>query len=104
VEVAEAVRSVLPEESPLFVRISGTDWAEGGWTLEDSVFLSSRLRESGVDLVDCSSGGLVQDAKISQAKAHVRFFALWNRLGSGSGGKLDSNRKQTGRVVPCQVL
>ena len=47
------------EQLPLFVRISATDWAEGGWDLEQSVELCRRLREAGVDLVDCSSGGLV---------------------------------------------
>ncbi|HQR44499.1 MAG TPA: NADH:flavin oxidoreductase/NADH oxidase [Thermoanaerobaculia bacterium] len=59
-----AVRSAWPEERPLAVRISCTDWAEGGWTLEESVELARRLKEEGADLVDCSSGGLVPDAKV----------------------------------------
>ena len=58
-EVVAAVRKSWPERSPLFVRISATDWAEGGWTLDESVELAKRLKNSGVDLVDCSSGGNV---------------------------------------------
>ncbi len=63
-EVAEAVRSVWPELLPLFVRISASDWKEGGWDVEQSVELARRLGGRGVDLVDCSSGGAVPDAKI----------------------------------------
>jgi len=63
-EVINAVKSVWPEENPLFVRISATDWTEGGWTLEDSVHLATILKDMGVDLIDCSSGGNVYNAKI----------------------------------------
>lgn len=63
-QVTEAVREVWPEENPLFVRISATDWTEGGWSAEDSVRLAHLLKAAGVDLVDCSSGGNVYDAKI----------------------------------------
>lgn len=63
-QVVEAVRSVWPSGDPLFVRISSTDWTEGGWETEDSVRLSSILKESGVDLIDCSSGGNVYNAVI----------------------------------------
>jgi len=63
-EVAEAVRAVWPERLPLFVRISATDWKDGGWTIDDSVMVAARLRTKGVDLIDCSSGGLAVDAKI----------------------------------------
>lgn len=56
-EVATAVRAAIPESVPLFVRISATDWIDGGWTIEDSVVLSRRLKEVGVDLIDCSTGG-----------------------------------------------
>jgi 2,4-dienoyl-CoA reductase-like NADH-dependent reductase (Old Yellow Enzyme family) len=56
-EVVDAVRQVWPERLPLFVRISATDWADGGWTLDESVVLARRLSEHGVDLIDCSSGG-----------------------------------------------
>lgn len=63
-ELADAVRSVWPERFPLFVRISATDWKEGGWTLDDSVKLAMELRRRSVDLIDCSSGAMVPDAKI----------------------------------------
>jgi len=63
-QVVDAVKSVWPVENPLFVRISSTDWTEGGWTLEESVRLAYILKELGVDLIDCSSGGNVYDAPI----------------------------------------
>jgi len=63
-EVTDAVRSVWPLENPLFVRISSTDWTEGGWSAEDSVKLAYVLKDRGVDLVDCSSGGNVYNAKV----------------------------------------
>jgi 2,4-dienoyl-CoA reductase-like NADH-dependent reductase (Old Yellow Enzyme family) len=63
-QVIEAVKSVWPAENPLFVRISATDWTEGGWTIEESVKLASILKGLGVDLVDCSSGGNVHNARV----------------------------------------
>ncbi|HNR40634.1 MAG TPA: NADH:flavin oxidoreductase/NADH oxidase [Bacteroidales bacterium] len=60
--VVEAVRSEWPAENPLFVRISATDWTEGGWSLEDSIQLASVLKGLDVDLIDCSSGGNIFDA------------------------------------------
>ena len=63
-ETVRAVRPVWPERLPLTVRISGTDWVTGGWTVADSVELSRHLKAAGVDLVDCSSGGIVPEAKI----------------------------------------
>lgn len=63
--VAECVRGAMPEELPLFVRVSATDWAEeGGWDIEQTVELAKRLKETGVDLIDCSSGGTLPKAKI----------------------------------------
>lgn len=59
VEVARAVREGWPQKWPVFFRLSATDWAEGGWDLSQSVRLAQALKASGVDLVDCSSGGLV---------------------------------------------
>jgi 2,4-dienoyl-CoA reductase-like NADH-dependent reductase (Old Yellow Enzyme family) len=56
-EVVRAVRGMWPERFPLFVRISVTDWAEGGWDIDQSVELARQLRLLGVDLIDCSSGG-----------------------------------------------
>jgi 2,4-dienoyl-CoA reductase-like NADH-dependent reductase (Old Yellow Enzyme family) len=63
-QVIDAVKSVWPVENPLFVRISSTDWTEGGWTIEESVKLAFILKEMGVDLIDCSSGGNVHNARI----------------------------------------
>jgi 2,4-dienoyl-CoA reductase-like NADH-dependent reductase (Old Yellow Enzyme family) len=63
-EVTEAVRTVWPDELPLLVRISATDWADGGWTADDSVRLARLLAPLGVDLIDCSSGGLVTHQRI----------------------------------------
>jgi 2,4-dienoyl-CoA reductase-like NADH-dependent reductase (Old Yellow Enzyme family) len=62
--VARAVRDVIPSGTPLFARLSVTDWVEGGWDLAQSIELSKRLKVSGVDLIDCSSGANVADAKI----------------------------------------
>ena len=64
IEVTEAVREVWPEEYPVFVRISATDWIEGGWTVEDSVALSKVLKTKGVDLMDCSTGGNITGVRI----------------------------------------
>lgn len=73
-EVTRAVRSVWPEDLPLFVRISATDWVDGGWNEEESVKLAKLLKENGVDLIDCSSGGLVPHAQIPvEKKYQVRF-------------------------------
>jgi len=58
-EIIEAVLQVWPSSNPLFVRISSTDWTEGGWTANDSIELAKILKDKGVDLVDCSSGGNV---------------------------------------------
>ncbi|MDG2431084.1 NADH:flavin oxidoreductase/NADH oxidase [Flavobacterium sp.] len=63
-EVVEAVQTEWPSNLPLFVRISATDWAEGGWNAEESVALSKILKEKGVDLIDVSSGALVSHQKI----------------------------------------
>ena len=56
-EVVTAVRCSWPERAPLFVRISATDWMEGGWDIQQSVELARQLGKLGVDLIDCSSGG-----------------------------------------------
>jgi 2,4-dienoyl-CoA reductase-like NADH-dependent reductase (Old Yellow Enzyme family) len=63
-EVTEAVRAVIGNQIPLFVRISATDWVDEGWNLIDSVELSIKLKERGVDLIDVSSGGAIHNAKI----------------------------------------
>jgi 2,4-dienoyl-CoA reductase-like NADH-dependent reductase (Old Yellow Enzyme family) len=74
-EIVEAVRAVWPERLPLFVRISATDWAPGGWDLDQSVELSASLRQRGVDLVDCSSGGAVPYAQIAAGPGYQVPFA-----------------------------
>jgi 2,4-dienoyl-CoA reductase-like NADH-dependent reductase (Old Yellow Enzyme family) len=63
-QVVRAVRGVWPEDLPVFVRISATDWIEGGWDLAESTELARQLKPLGVDLIDCSSGGLVPNVKI----------------------------------------
>jgi 2,4-dienoyl-CoA reductase-like NADH-dependent reductase (Old Yellow Enzyme family) len=63
-ETVKSVRAEIPEDTPLFVRISATDWVDGGWTLDESVEVSQLLKRAGVDLVDCSSGGAVRRAPI----------------------------------------
>jgi len=73
-EVVSEVRRSIDEQSPLFVRISATDWIEGGWTLEDSVKLARELKALGADLIDVSTGGNVPNAQIPVAPGYqVRF-------------------------------
>lgn len=73
--VARAVRQAFPADRPVFVRISATDWAEGGWDLPQSIELSKLLKKDGVDLVDCSSGGLVPNAKVAVGPGYQVPFA-----------------------------
>jgi 2,4-dienoyl-CoA reductase-like NADH-dependent reductase (Old Yellow Enzyme family) len=82
VEVVDAVREVWPAEHPLFVRFSATDWAEGGWTVEETTQLTKQLGGHGVDLVDISSGGLVPGAVISSGPGYQVPFARHVRAGS----------------------
>ena len=82
-EVARAVREAWPAERPLLVRISASDWAEGGWDLEQSVELCRGLRAAGVDLVDCSSGGLVPHAKVPLGPGYQVPFAAAIRARAG---------------------
>jgi 2,4-dienoyl-CoA reductase-like NADH-dependent reductase (Old Yellow Enzyme family) len=82
-DVASAVREVWPAELPLFVRISSTDWVEGGWDLPQSIRLAQGLRERGVDLVDCSSGGNVLGAKIPLGPGYQVPFAKAVRQEAG---------------------
>ncbi|HEX4567750.1 MAG TPA: NADH:flavin oxidoreductase/NADH oxidase [Vicinamibacterales bacterium] len=82
-EVADAVRGVWPERLPLFVRISATDWTDGGWTIDDSAALAARLKPRGVDLIDCSSGGNVAHAKIALGPGYQVPFAERVRRDAG---------------------
>ena len=63
-EIAQAVRAAWPDDRPVFMRVSSTDWVDGGWNLSSSIELAKLLKAVGIDLVDCSGGGLVPDAKI----------------------------------------
>jgi hypothetical protein len=73
--VAEQLRRLMPDEMPLFTRISATDWVQGGWDIEQSVILSRELKARGVDLIDVSSGALVPTARIPVAKGYQVPFA-----------------------------
>ncbi|NNK63785.1 MAG: NADH:flavin oxidoreductase/NADH oxidase, partial [Gemmatimonadetes bacterium] len=82
-ETTRAVRRALPEDVPLFVRLSCTDWAEGGWTLDESVKVSRLLGEEGVDLIDCSTGGAARNARISVGPDYQVPFAERIRRDAG---------------------
>ena len=82
-EVVRDVRRVWPERLPLAVRLSCSDWVEGGWTLEDSIELSRRLKDEGVDLVDCSSGGSTPLALVPAAPGYQVGFAAAIRRAAG---------------------
>jgi 2,4-dienoyl-CoA reductase-like NADH-dependent reductase (Old Yellow Enzyme family) len=75
IETVDAIQTVWPDQLPLFVRISATDWAEGGWNPDESVKLSSILKQKRVDLVDVSSGGLVPNVKIPLGPGYQTPFA-----------------------------
>jgi 2,4-dienoyl-CoA reductase-like NADH-dependent reductase (Old Yellow Enzyme family) len=74
-EIVKAIQTVWPQNLPLFVRISATDWAEGGWNADEAVQLSSALKQNGVDLIDCSSGGMVPYQKIPLGPGYQVAFA-----------------------------
>lgn len=74
-EVVAAVRREVPERLPVLVRVSATDWADGGWTPEETVELARQLKALGADLVDCSSGGLVPYAKVPVGPGYQVAFA-----------------------------
>jgi 2,4-dienoyl-CoA reductase-like NADH-dependent reductase (Old Yellow Enzyme family) len=82
-EIVAAVRSSWPERAPLFVRISATDWADGGWDVQQSVQLARALKPMGVDLIDCSSGGNVSRADIPVGPGYQTPFAEQIRREAG---------------------
>jgi 2,4-dienoyl-CoA reductase-like NADH-dependent reductase (Old Yellow Enzyme family) len=86
-DTLSALREVWPEHYPLWLRISATDWAEGGWDIEQSIELSRIVRELGVDLVDVSSGGLVPGVKIPVEPGYQVGFAarIRNEAGIATG-------------------
>jgi 2,4-dienoyl-CoA reductase-like NADH-dependent reductase (Old Yellow Enzyme family) len=86
-ELVAAIRRVWPESAPLFLRISATDWIEGGWDLDQSVRLAELVGPLGVDLIDCSSGGLAPGAKIPIRAGYQVPFAdeIRRRTGASTG-------------------
>ena len=81
--IVRDLRALWPQDKPLFVRISASDWVEGGWDLAQSIEFSRQLKALGVDLVDCSSGGLVADAKITVGPGYQTPFAAAIRQETG---------------------
>lgn len=82
-EIIAGVQSVWPANLPVFLRISATDWAEGGWTIDDSVALARIVKDKGIDLVDCSSGGNVPHVKIPVGPGYQIPLAEAVKKGSG---------------------
>jgi 2,4-dienoyl-CoA reductase-like NADH-dependent reductase (Old Yellow Enzyme family) len=74
-EIVAAVRGSWPDGAPLFVRISATDWIDGGWDIQQSIELARQLKELGANLIDCSSGGNVPHAKIPVGAGYQTQFA-----------------------------
>lgn len=101
-QVAEAVRKACPASMPIFVRISATDWADGGWDLEQSIQFSRWLKEAGIDLVDCSSGALIPGVRIPvKAGYQVPFAAAIRReaeIATGAVGMI-SEAKQAEQII-----
>jgi 2,4-dienoyl-CoA reductase-like NADH-dependent reductase (Old Yellow Enzyme family) len=81
-EVVEAIRQVWPADRPLFIRISATDWTDGGWTINDSTALARQIAPLGVDLVDCSSGGNIPTAQVPVGPGYQVPFAAAVRRGA----------------------
>lgn len=85
-QIVDAIKTVWPSENPLFVRISSTDWTEGGWNIEESVKLAGILKVLGVDLIDCSSGGNIHNAKIPAGPGYqVQFSEAIRKTGILTG-------------------
>ena len=82
--------SPWPKGAPLFVRISATDWIKSGWDLEQSIALARELKQLGVDLIDCSSGGSVPHAKVPIGAGYRTDYSR-----SGSATKLESPPAQS---------
>jgi 2,4-dienoyl-CoA reductase-like NADH-dependent reductase (Old Yellow Enzyme family) len=74
-EILKGTQEIWPEHKPLFVRISASDWADGGWNIDESVKLSKILKQQGVDVIDCSSGGAVAHQKITLGPGYQVPFA-----------------------------
>ena len=102
IETAKAVRAAMPDSMPLFVRISATDWTEGGWDLEQSTQLATLLKDSGVDLIDVSSAGLSDKQEVKAGPGFQVPFATAIREATGvltSGVGLITTAEQSDAVV-----
>jgi len=102
-EMVEAVRKIWPDELPLLVRISATDWVANGWDVEQSVELARQLKPLGVDLIDCSSGGNVANATIPVGPGYQVAFARQIRAAgimSGAVGLITSPQ-QADQIIRC---
>ena len=101
-EIVAAVREAWPAPRPLFVRVSATDWADGGWDIDECVELARLLKRDGVDLVDCSSGGAVPHAQVPIAPGYqVPFAARIRReagIATGAVGLITEARQAAGIV------
>jgi 2,4-dienoyl-CoA reductase-like NADH-dependent reductase (Old Yellow Enzyme family) len=88
IEIAKSVRQVIQDSTPLFARISSTDWVDGGWDIDQSIQLAKWLKAVGVDLIDCSSGGNVPNAKIPTAPGYQIPFSerIKKEIGILTGG------------------
>jgi len=95
-ECVAAVRRALPEPSLLFVRISATDWTDGGWDIDQSVELARRLKTIGADVIDCSSGGNVEKARF---KTSVEDFYLSNPIARASAVMAECSRLASGQML-----
>lgn len=106
-EVVDRVKTVWPTDYPLFVRISATDWIEGGWSADDSVALATVLKEKGIDLIDCSSGGNVPQATIPVAPGYQVQFAERIRketgIATGAVGMITSAEQAEAIVASGQA-
>jgi len=101
-EIVAVVRSAMPDSAPLVVRISATDWAEGGWTVEESVQLCAWLKAAGVDLIDVSSGGLASGARVPIGPGYQVPFSKQIREGAGIATAtvgLITNAEQAEQIV-----
>ncbi len=100
--IAQTVRENWPQNLPMFVRISATDWVQGGWDLAQSVEFCRQLKNLGVDLIDCSSGGLIADAVIPIEPGFQVTFAteIKNKLGIATGAVgLITETAQAERII-----
>lgn len=82
-EVTRAVRGVMPDTAPLLARVSCSDWTDGGWSIDDVVRLAPVLRDAGVDLIDCSSGGIIPGVSIPAVPGYQAPFARRVRQDGG---------------------